>query len=50
MELTEHQLEALQRTIDGLRSDIRDLQNKVQQLEYYKADEKHSHTEYERRY
>lgn len=49
MEVSEYQLEALQKTIDGLRSDIIDLQYKVQQLEYYKADEKHTHSEYERR-
>ena len=39
MELTEQQLIALEKTIEGLRSDIRELQYKVTQLEYYKADE-----------
>ena len=49
MEITEYQFEAMAKTIEGLRSDIRDLQYKVQQLEYYKANDKHSHPEYERR-
>ena len=48
MEITEYQWEALQKTLDGLRSDIRELQYKTQQLDYYKADEKHNHPEYER--
>ena len=49
MELDERQLETLERTIRSLSSEIHDLQLKVQQLEYYKADDKHSHPEYERR-
>ena len=49
MDITEYTLERLEEIIEGLRSDIRELQYKVQQLEYYKADDRHTHPEYERR-
>lgn len=49
MELSEYQLNAIEQTIEGLRQAIHELQYKVTQLEYYKADDKHSHSEYERR-
>ena len=49
MEISEYQLEAIQKSLDRLRSDISELQYKVQQLDYYKADDKHSHSEYDRR-
>uniref|UniRef100_A0A6M3LAV3 Uncharacterized protein n=1 Tax=viral metagenome TaxID=1070528 RepID=A0A6M3LAV3_9ZZZZ len=46
---TERAINNLEELVARLQGDIRSLEYKVQQLEYYKADEKHSHSEYERR-